>query len=76
MSEMDWAKATCRSPNRQKTALSRLKECRGFESVYTEMEEKGLIQALRLRTERLFGSLNVFHQSAKSISRETSDITD
>lgn len=50
------------------------KECRDFESVYAEMEIKGLIQALKLRNNRLSGYLNMFHSSAEYVSDETSDI--
>lgn len=50
------------------------RECKEFESVYAEMDKKGLIQALNIRNKRLSGSLAMFHSSAEYVSEETSDI--
>lgn len=53
-----------------------IRECKRFESVYTEMEEKGLIATLKVHHGRLYNRLSFFHGSASYIVEETSDIVD
>lgn len=53
-----------------------VRECRNFESVYSEMEAKGLVSALKVRNGRLAHSLSWFHDSTKNIANETSDFFD
>lgn len=53
-----------------------IRECRNFESVYAEMEKKGLIATLKVRHGRLYSPLSFFHGSASYIVEETADIVD
>jgi len=53
-----------------------IRECKRFESVYTEMEKKGLIATLKVHHRRLYNHLSFFHGSASYIVEETTDIVD
>lgn len=53
-----------------------IRECKNFESVYSEIEKKGILSTLELRDKRLYTYLSWFHDSASYIVKKTKDIFD
>jgi hypothetical protein len=53
-----------------------VRECRNFESVYSEMVSTGLLPALKVRDETLARFLSFFHDSTEYIVNETSGYFD
>jgi DNA-binding Lrp family transcriptional regulator len=56
--------------------IETIRECREFESAFSDMDQKGLLSTLRLRDERLHSDLYWFHESSRYIVEETKDIAD
>lgn len=54
--------------------IETVKECRNYESVFSEMEKKGILPSLRLRDEKLHSYLFWVHNSAQTIVEQTKDI--